>query len=85
MIAGDITEYDGSIDNLGGIEVGYLAQIHFDDEARTVREDLESAFANVKTMEAELAVLEERMATESDNESIVGEYGELLHAFEMQG
>ncbi len=85
MIAGDITEYDGSINNLWGISIGYLAQIHFDDESRTVRQDLEDAFDNLKKMEAELAILEERMASEEDNESVVHEYGDLLHTFQMHG
>jgi hypothetical protein len=36
-------------------------------------------------MEAELAILEDRMASEEDNEAVVLEYGDLLHRFQMHG
>ena len=51
IISGQIWEYDGSIDNIWGITLGYLEQIHFMDEKKTIRDELRDAFEEIRVLE----------------------------------
>ena len=44
ILTGELSEFDGSLENIGSISLGYLSQIHFDAEGRRVRDDLRLAF-----------------------------------------
>lgn len=51
MISGEIRDYNGTIENIGNIGLGYLEQIHFLDETITVREELRNAFSEIRNIE----------------------------------
>lgn len=62
IISGQISEYDGSIENIGDMTLGYLEQIHFMDESKTIRDELRDAFSDIRELEKIIAVEELKMA-----------------------
>lgn len=81
IITGDITAYDGSISNTGSMSLGYLSQIHFDAEDRSVKDELRLAYTDILRLEQELAYAEEHM----DDENGVERYSEALEKFHIYG
>lgn len=69
--------FDGSVDNTGGLTLGYLAQIHFDFEEKTVFEELRNAFPRVLQAEIELDSAEVGM----NDEGGVERYTEAIERF----
>lgn len=70
-----ITEYTGSIENIWGITLGYLEQIHFMDETTSIRDELKDAFSEIRELEDTIKREEERM-------SETGEYDAYTDALE---
>jgi ATP-binding cassette subfamily F protein 3 len=68
ILSGQITEYIGSIENVGGITLGYLEQIHFIDESKTVRDELKDAFSEIRTTERLMQQEEEKMTETGEYE-----------------
>lgn len=62
MISGEIQEYNGNIENIGGMTLGYLEQIHFMDETKTIRNELRDAFAEIRELEKTIEKEELRMS-----------------------
>lgn len=56
------TEYIGSIENIGNMSLGYLEQIHFLDENKTVRNELKDAFVELRNYEEIIKEEEEKMS-----------------------
>ena len=81
ILCGLIGEYTGSIENIGGISLGYLEQIHFMDESITVREDLRNAFTEIRQLEQVIASEEEKMLETGEYEA----YTEALDRFQLIG
>jgi ATP-binding cassette, subfamily F, member 3 len=69
IISGEISEYDGSIENIGGMTLGYLEQIHFMDESVTIRDELRDAFAEIRQLERVIATEEAKMAETGEFEA----------------
>ncbi len=65
-IIGEIQHFDGFIENVGGMSLGYLHQIYTDDETKTVHEELREAFSQIQSIEKRLAELEEEMVHNHD-------------------
>lgn len=61
IITGEIKEYEGSIDNIGNLSFGYLAQIYSDNEEKTVFDELRDAFSSILVMDKKLKVFEKQM------------------------
>ena len=51
ILSSQNTEYIGSIENIGNMSLGYLEQIHFLDENKTVRNELKDAFVELRKYE----------------------------------
>jgi ATPase subunit of ABC transporter with duplicated ATPase domains len=51
VISGQISEYTGTIENTGSMTLGYLEQIHFMDESKTIRDELKDAFTEIRNVE----------------------------------
>jgi len=64
ILSGQIHEYIGNLENVGGITLGYLEQIHFMDESKTVRDELRDAFQEIREIE-NLIKKEEEIMVES--------------------
>ena len=56
IISGQINEYNGNIENIGGITLGYLEQIHFMDETKIIRDELRDAFDEIRKLEKTLEI-----------------------------
>lgn len=75
IIMGQIPEYRWTIENIGAISLGYLEQIHFLDETRTVRDDLRDAFTELRELEQTIERADKKMQE-------TGEYEEYTDAVE---
>ena len=81
IISGQIQEYDGSIENIGGMTLGYLEQIHFMDESVTIRDELRDAFAEIRELEQTIAREEIQMAETGEFEA----YTEAIERYQLLG
>ena len=79
IISGQIWEYDGSIENIGGMTLGYLEQIHFMDESVTIRDELRDAFAEIRELEKTIAREESKMAETGEFEA----YTEAIERYQL--
>lgn len=61
--------------------LGYLEQIHFPDETKTVRDELKDAFEEIRILERRLAEEEEKMAETGEFE----EYSDVLDRYTLLG
>lgn len=82
ILSGEVQHYDGSIENIGNLRLGYLKQVHVDDPEKKVSEKLKEAFPKIISMEAELRELEEVMWTDTDK---IDAYTSLLEQFQHIG
>jgi ATP-binding cassette subfamily F protein 3 len=76
---------EGEITRAKGVRIGYLPQRPELHGGHTVREEALSAFAEVRALEARLAVLAERLADPAQHDAALAEYGELQERFEAAG
>ncbi|GAB0174787.1 MAG: ABC-F family ATP-binding cassette domain-containing protein [Candidatus Altimarinota bacterium] len=76
IVSGEISDYQGSIENIGNISLGYLEQIQFLDETKKVRDELKDAFFELRQLEQIIKVEEEKL---SEN----GEYEKYTEAIEQ--
>lgn len=83
ILSWEILDFSWKIENFGSLTLGYLSQIHFDDEARTVREELRLAFSEILKLEEELSVLEKNMSEDSWDIDNIDKYSQALEKFNM--
>ncbi|NDK09717.1 ABC-F family ATP-binding cassette domain-containing protein [Candidatus Gracilibacteria bacterium] len=77
-VVGNIKNYEGFIENVGNMTLGYLHQVYSDNEEKTVHEELREAFTQIQSMERKLKELEEKM---SEDTGVIEEYTDLLEQF----
>ncbi|MFK7780123.1 MAG: ABC-F family ATP-binding cassette domain-containing protein [Candidatus Gracilibacteria bacterium] len=85
ILTGEITNYNGSIDNIGNLSLGYLHQIYSDDEDKLVREELKQGFPNIIKMEEKIEKAESIMNKDPHNIQLIEEYTSLLEQFNNIG
>ena len=78
VLVGEIKAYEGFIENVGGMSLGYLHQVYSDNEEKTVHQELRWAFAQVQVMQREISALEESMGEDHD---LIERYTSLLEQF----
>jgi ATP-binding cassette subfamily F protein 3 len=76
-----IWEYTGNVENIWDITLGYLEQIHFIDEKKTIRDELRDAFSELRTIEKEIEK-EEIVLTETWEYE---RYTDLLEQYKIRG
>lgn len=81
IISGEIREYDGSIENIGGMTLGYLEQIHFMDESKSIRDELRDAFVEIRILETQIEKEESKMAETGEFEA----YTEAIDRYKLLG
>lgn len=81
ILSWEITDFFWSIENYGSLTLGYLSQIHFDDEIRLVKNELKLAFKEILDLEKELTILEEKMSKDSSDMESINNYTESLEKF----
>lgn len=84
IIAGVEALDKGEIHQENKTSIGYLAQTTFANEAHTVREELESAFDELKVMQQRLDELTNEMVHDH-SEVLLNKYANLAQAFEEAG
>lgn len=85
ILSWEISEYSWSVENYWSLNLGYLSQIHFDNENRLVKEELKLAFPEIIRLEKELNELEQKMQNNSSDISVMGEYSDLQEKFNLIG
>lgn len=74
IISWRISEYIWSIENIGNMSLGYLEQIHFLDDTKSVKSELQDAYRDIRILEdiiqKEEKILEETGAYEAYTEAI---------------
>lgn len=85
IITWEITEFSGKIQNTWSMTLGYLAQIHFDNEDRLVIDELRRAFVEILELEKQLDIAEEKMKKESSNLEVIEEYSNILDKYNNIG
>ncbi|MBS9784338.1 ABC-F family ATP-binding cassette domain-containing protein [Candidatus Gracilibacteria bacterium] len=81
ILSGVIKEYEGNIENIGKMTLGYLEQIHFSDTTISIREELKNAFKEIRETEKKLKIAEENMLESGEYE----EYSELQDRYNLLG
>lgn len=81
IISGQITDFVGNIENVGNMTLGYLEQIHFNDEKKLIRDELRDAFEEIREIEKRLAEAEKHMEETGEYE----EFSELQERYNLLG
>jgi ATP-binding cassette subfamily F protein 3 len=81
IISGQIGEYVGNVENIGAITLGYLEQIHFMNEGKTVRDELKDAFVFIRKLEQSIQKEELHMSETGEFER----YTELIDEYKLHG
>ncbi|HDL85606.1 MAG TPA: ABC transporter ATP-binding protein, partial [Candidatus Acetothermia bacterium] len=84
IIAGAEKASGGTIHHSADLRIGYLPQVARLEQGKTLAEAMLLPFADLISMEQELRVLEEKMASSSDPQ-VLHRYDDLLHAFSRNG
>ena len=85
LLAGLEEPSQGQVQRAKGLRLGYLPQEAALDAQGTVWDEMLSAFAALRSREAELNRLEALMAEPEQFEAVVEKYGALQHQFELDG
>lgn len=85
VLTWEITQYDGMLENIWNMSLGYLHQVYSDDETKTVREELKDGFREIKAMEKKLQKVEEEMNQDPQNIEKIESYTSLLEQFHIIG
>ncbi len=81
IISWETSDYTGGIENTGGMTLGYLEQIHFMDESKTIREELRDAFTEIRKLEQIIATEEARLEETGEYDA----YTDALERYKMLG
>lgn len=81
IISGQISDYVGSIENIGNMTLGYLEQIHFPDEKKIIRDELRDAFSEIREIKKNMAIAEKKMEETGEYE----EFSELQERYNLLG
>ncbi|MBN1313798.1 MAG: ABC-F family ATP-binding cassette domain-containing protein [Anaerolineae bacterium] len=88
LLSGHNQPSSGSVSMAKGTRLGYLPQEAmeaFEDDARTVFDEMLMVFTSLRGMEERLREMESTMETGDYSEALLRTYGELQEAFEKQG
>lgn len=81
IISGQITDFSGNIENVGNMTLGYLEQIHFNDETKSVRNELKDAFVDIREAEKNLENAEKKLEETGEYE----DYTDALERYTLLG
>ncbi len=81
ILSGQIQEYNGTIENIGAISLGYLEQIHFMDESKSVRDELRDAYSEIRALEKIIEREEQNLAETGEYEA----YTEAIETYKLIG
>ncbi|MBQ7223128.1 MAG: ABC-F type ribosomal protection protein [Erysipelotrichaceae bacterium] len=82
IISGLLPLDGGTLTKSANATIGYLAQMAFEDESLTVREEFNKVFAELLAIKQQLDELGKRLESEYDDENLIRQYDQLQHRFE---
>lgn len=85
IIAGLEPPTAGQVLKAGAVRIGYLPQQSPPANGLILFEDMLEAFADLRQRQAQLALLEQAMTSRPGDESLLAQYGQLQHEFELAG
>ncbi len=81
IITWEITDFDGGIENIWGLSMWYLRQINYDDEQKTVWQELKESFVLIQDTMKKLDILEKKMRDFPEDLSVMQEYSDTIELF----
>lgn len=81
VLTGEQKQFDGTLENIGNMTLGYLHQVYSDNEEKTVREELKGGFRDINSMEDQLQQAELDMNNDIENLEKIEIYTTLLEQF----
>ncbi len=81
IITWEIGDFDGGIENIWGLSMWYLRQINYDDESKTVWQELKESFVLIQETTKKLDILEKKMRDFPDDLSVMQEYSDTIELF----
>ncbi len=81
ILTWEIRDFDGAIENIWNVKLGYLSQVYSDDESKTVREELRDGLCEIFALDAEIRELEKKMEQDSSDMDLIDTYTSLLERF----
>src|SRR2546428_1842570 len=81
ILSGVMTADNGTVERARGLRLGYLTQEMAVEGDRTLYEEVREAFRPLLDMQEEMAVLESRLAQQTDSAADLQRYGTLLEEF----
>jgi len=85
IITGEISDFEGNIENVGNMTIGSLSQIYSDSEDKTVRQEIKEWFSRIIQAEKELEKIEADMNSDPENMEIIEKYTSFLEYFSNIG
>jgi ATP-binding cassette subfamily F protein 3 len=85
ILIGLDTPTTGTVTRARGIRIGYLPQRPELSGARTLWDEMLTAFEDLRRREAQLTELAQDMGVRPDDEALLARYGQLQHDFELAG
>ncbi len=85
IITWEIKDFDGNLENIWNMSIGYLSQIYSNDEWKTVRQEIKEGFKDIILAEKELTKIEQEMAENPENMEVIEKYTSLLETFNNIG
>ena len=85
IMTAEIAEFDGAIENIWNMKLGYLSQTYSDNESKTVREELRDGLLEIYKLDKDIKGLEQKMWEDSSDMRLIEEYTSLLERFNNIG
>ncbi len=84
LLVGRDTPSEGNISIAKGTRIGFLPQRPELAGDHTIWEEMLNAFTDLRRMESKMRELEDKLTDPDSHESVLEQYGELQHRFELQ-
>ena len=79
----EIKWFEGFIENVGNLTIWYLTQIYSDNEEKLVKEEMKEWFLDIIKKERKIKELEEKMAENPENMTLIDDYTVSLEQFNI--
>ena len=83
ILTWEIKNYEGSIENIWNLTLWYLHQIYWDNEEKTVLEELKDWFKEILQLEKEIKISEQNMALNWEDIKFIEKYTSLLDRYNI--
>ncbi|MCH2188399.1 ATP-binding cassette domain-containing protein [Candidatus Gracilibacteria bacterium] len=78
VLTGEIGGYEGNIENIGNLRIGYLQQIYQDNPEMTIEQELQNAFREINELNKKIDKVQKQMEQDPSNMDFIETYSSLL-------